>query len=170
MDTAGLATVIVAMTVQGLGSPANILGGLVLGWFCRRWWQVVPAAVALHAVILGVVLPGSLPAGAGIAWALLPPGVIGPLAWCAAGFVLRRQVVTPGGGAERAGTAIAAGLAGGILGGALGAAGGSLYVEAARVSSFEGQAGYLVVFGFVLPGVLAGAVLGAAAGWRRARR
>lgn len=170
MEPAGLATAIVASVVQGLGSPANILGGLVVGWFCRRWWQVVLGAVTLHAVMLGAVLPGSLPAGAEIVWVLLPLGVVGPLAWCAAGFVLRRQVVTPGGGAERAGTAIAAGLAGGILGGALGAAAGSLYVDIARVSSFEGQSGYLVVFGFVLPGMLIGAVLGAVVGWRRARR
>lgn len=160
----GLALLVMS-AVAGLTAPANILGGLVLGWFCRGWWQVVLAAVVMHGVLLALILPGSLPEGATLAWVALPLGVIGPLAWCAAGFALRRHVVTPGGMGERVVSALAGTVLGGAAGAVAGAGLGELYVTLARVSAFEGAAGYAVFFLFVLPGIGIGALLGAILAW-----
>lgn len=167
MEPASVAAAVVAGMASGLGHPENIIGGLVVGWFCRRWWQVVLAAVAMHAAVLAVFMPGSLPVGAQIAWLLAAFGVIPPLAWCAAGFLLRRHVVTPGGTGERLGTALAAAVLGGIAGAVVGATLGTFYVELARVSQMEGTAGYVVVFLFVLPGMLIGSVIAGIVAWRR---
>jgi hypothetical protein len=153
----------------GLGDPLNILGGLVVGWFCRRWWQVVAAAVVLHALRLAVFLPGSLPPEATIVWAAMPLGLVGPVAWCAAGFALRRHVATPGSKGERVVSAVAGLVLGGVAGGFIGLGLGQLYVVANKVSNFEGAAGYAVFFLFVLPGIPLGAVLGAILAWRWSR-
>ena len=60
------------------GIISGIVGGLVVGWFCRRWWQVVLAAVAMHAAVLAVFMPGSQPDGAQIAWLLAAPVMHAP--------------------------------------------------------------------------------------------
>lgn len=152
-----------------LTAPTNILGGLVLGWVCRGWWQVVLAAVVMHGVLVATMLPGGMLENAPVVWLALLAGLAGPLAWCAAGFALRRHAVTPGSAAERAASAFAGLVLGGAAGAVIGLGLGELTVTMARVSTFEGAAGYAVFFLFVLPGIGIGAVLGAVLGWRRSR-
>ena len=165
-----LVVAIVGMVLGGLVSPVNIVAGLVVGWFSRRWWQVVLGAVTIEVVALLVMLPSGVPDGEEIIWVVLPFGVLAPLAWCALGFVLRRRLLGPGSLGEKIGSAMVAALLGAVVGGGLGALLGSWYVDAARVSSFEGQSSYLVAFFFVVPGVVIGAAVAAVIGWRAARR
>lgn len=165
-----LVAAIFGVVVGGLVSPVNIVAGVVVGWFSRRWWQVVVGAVTVAAVGLLVALPGGVPAGAEVVWVALPFAVVAPLAWAALGFVLRRRLLGPGSVGEKAGSAAVAALIGALAGGALGALLGSWYVDAAGVSSFEGRSGYLVAFFFVLPGVAVGAAVAAVIGWRAMRR
>jgi len=162
-------TLLMMSVVGGLTALPNVLGGLALGWFCRGWWQVVLAAVVMHGVLLALMLPAGLPEGATLVWVALPLGVVGPLAWCAAGFALRRHVMTPGSIGERVVGAVAGLVMGGAAGGTIGLVLGELYVTLARVSTFEGAAGYAVFFLFVLPGVGIGAVIGAVLAWRWSR-
>lgn len=167
MQADDIAAMVLAGLWGGLTSPAHILGGLVLGWLSRRWWQVVLAAVVFDAVLLGIDLRLNLPPGGEIVWILLPLGIVGPLAWCSAGFLLRRAILgsdgsRPRGRLARLALTVIGVLAGAAVGAGAGLLLGSIYVELAQVSSFEGQSGYLVVFGFGLPGLLIGAVAG---GW-----
>ena len=87
-DDAALSHCIVLQLVSGLASPLIFLPGLVVGWFAPRSWQVVLGAVAIaaqsEAEVLLIELPGAKPD-----WAHEPMVVIAPLAWCAAGYLLR---------------------------------------------------------------------------------
>ena len=161
-----LVAAIFGMVAGGLVGPVNIVAGLVVGWFSRRWWQVLLGAATIAAVGLLVSLPGGVPAGAEVVWVALPFAVVAPLVWCALGFVLRRRLLGPGSVGEKAGSAAVAALIGALAGGALGALVGPWAVDAAGVSSFEGQSGYAVVFFFVLPGAAIGAAVAAVIGWR----
>ena len=100
-----LAGLALAVIWSGLTSPVNILGGLVLGWLCRRWWHVPVAAVVLEAAVFATLVRWNLPAEGELVLAFLPLSLVGPLAWCAAGFALRRALAGPDG--SRAGGAAA---------------------------------------------------------------
>ena len=158
----------------GLTSPVNILGGLVLGWLCRRWWHVPVAAVVLEAAVFVTLVRWNLPAEGELVLAFLPLGLVGPLAWCAAGFALRRALAGPDGARAGGVAARIVSVAVGVVVGAAAGAGlglllGEAYVAWAKVSSFEGASGYLVVFGCGLPGLVIGSGLGAWLGWRLSR-
>jgi hypothetical protein len=168
-DGLPLAMLLMMSATAALTAPTNILGGLVLGWLCRGWWQVVLAAVVMHGVLVATMLPGGMLENAALVRLALLAGLAGPLAWCAAGFALRRHVVTPGSTAERAASAVAGLVLGGVAGAVTGLGLGELYVTMARVSTLEGAAGYAVFFLFMLPGIGIGAVLGAVLGWRWSR-
>lgn len=170
MDSEGLASALVQSVLYGLVAPVNVVGGLVLGWFCRRSWHAIPAGLGLAALEVAYTLKAGLPEGAELAWWLLPVGAVAPVAWCGAGFALHRNMLREGSVGARFGWVVIGLLVGGVLGGVAGALLGSLYVEMAHVSHFEGEAGYVVVFLFLLPGILIGAILGAVIGRRRSRR
>lgn len=59
-------------------------------------------------------------------------------------------------------------IIGGVAGGGLGLLGGLAYTELAATSGFEGQSGY-VVAGWILAGMIAGAMSGVVIGVKRAR-
>lgn len=61
--------------------PIVVALGLVIGWFSRRWWQVIAAACAI-AVMGELVVNGELFGEASI------PRAIGALAWLALAFAI----------------------------------------------------------------------------------
>jgi hypothetical protein len=165
-----MAEMILQMIVFGLISPVIALPAFLFGWMVRQWWLVPLGAVAIAAVFLVLSLMDSaVPKGGEIVWAAVPVTLLAPLAWCIAGFYFGRWRRGRHGGSEAAGVVRAASIiAGLLLGAALGAAAGlglgQAYVMLARVSSFEGLAGYVVVFLFMLPGLVIGAIGGAVIG------
>ena len=60
----------------------------VIGWFVRRWWQVLIGAVLVAVVsdaeVMLIELPDAKPD-----WSTEPLAFIAPLCWCAAGFAMR---------------------------------------------------------------------------------
>src|SRR5689334_3920573 len=78
-----------AQLVSGLASPFIFVPSLAIGWFARRWWQVLFGAVVFSildsAEVMLIEMPGAQPD-----WALMPLGVVPPLCWCVAGFAMRR--------------------------------------------------------------------------------
>lgn len=159
----------------GLISPVNIVTGLVIGWFLRRWWQILVAVIVLQAIELAVFTATKLEPDQQILWAALPVGLVAPLAWCAAGRLLRTLLYQPDGTARhgvgvRTGWTVIGVVLGGIAGGVIGFAAGIAYVQIAKVSTFEGLAGYMAVFGFGLPGVVIGLVAGGILAWRLSGR
>lgn len=170
-----LISALLRSVLHGLSSPTTIVIGLGLGWLCRQWWQVVVAALAMQAVFFGYFYFVNLPPEARVMWAALPLGLIAPLAWCAAGFQLKRwlkarSASSTGGGVPRAAWIIIGVIVGGIVGGAVGVGIGVAYVDLAKVSNFEGGAGMMVAFVFMPLGVIAGAVIGGVFASRRAGR
>ncbi|MCC7274788.1 MAG: hypothetical protein IT561_19115, partial [Alphaproteobacteria bacterium] len=81
-----------------------------------------------------------------------------------------RQQAAPGDPLARTVWSLLGLVLGACIGGIAGMGLGIAYVDLANVSSFEGLAGYTVMFLFVLPGILVGMIAGAVAGWRRSRR
>lgn len=160
-----MAEVAVQMVVYGLFSPLVAVPAFIFGWLVRRWWLVPLGAVALGALFTAIsMVDFDAPGGSEIAWPLVPLSVLPPLAWASAGYHFGRWRRRAGAG-ERATAARVAAIIGGILigtvvGGVAGFGLGEAYVTLARVSSFEGLAGYVVVFLFALPGLLIGAVAG----------
>lgn len=118
--------------VSGLASPLIFFPSLVVGWFARRWWQVVLGAVAIamlsEAQVLLIELPGAEPD-----WAREPMVAIAPLAWCAAGCLLRlwyqRTSRLRSGGSIRAWPVMAGMVLGGVAVGALALGVGLLYLR-----------------------------------------
>ena len=129
---------IVLELVSGLASPLIFLPGLVVGWFARRWWQVVLGAIAIavqsEAEVLLIELPGAKPD-----WAHEPMVVIAPLAWCAAGYLLRpwyqRTSGLRPGGSIRALPVVAGMVLGAVVVGALAVCVGLLYLRRASWNS-----------------------------------
>ena len=175
----GMAETIGQMILFGLINPLIALPAFILGWIARRWWLVPAGAVAIAALftslsILDFNARPDVAADSEILWAALPFTLVPTLAWCGAGFFLGRWQRSRRDPEARALVRVASILAGLLLGAVLGAAAGlglgELYVSVARVSSFEGLAGYVVVFLFIAPGVLVGAASGALAGAMLHRR
>ena len=166
----------VALSVlSSLVRPTIFVPAIALGWFARRWWQVVAAAILIALVWFAFILLKGLPPGAKVAWAARPLMVVAPLAWCSAGFLLRRHWyarATPVGKVRfrRVIYVLLGFVLGSVIGGIAGFAIGSAYVTAAHVSSFEGLSVYVVVYAFAFPGAIIGIVAGVIMGWLLAWR
>lgn len=162
--------------VHGFAMPTVVLPALVVGWMAPRAGIAVLGGVAIAvALFLYSHAFGSLPEGATVIWWLLPLGLVPPVAWALGSFLVFRRLRALAGGDRshpglRAIDAVVGALVGAVVLGAAALAAGSLYADLAQVSSFEGAAGYLVVFGFGVPGILLGLMAGAVLGWRRRRR
>src|SRR2546421_5377253 len=77
-----------AQLISGLASPAIFVPSFVIGWFVRRWWQVLIGAVLVAVVsdaeVMLIEMPDAKPD-----WSTEPVAFIAPLCWCAAGFAMR---------------------------------------------------------------------------------
>jgi hypothetical protein len=159
--------------LMGLLSPIVALPALLVGWFARRTWQAVLGGVVVAVLLLALGdFLSELPEGTINVWETLPLYLVAPVAWALAGFHLRRWRRARGqhsGGPELWEKVLGA-LLGGVAGNMLGELGGYglglLYVEWAKVSGFEGHAGYVLMFGFALPGLMLGTLAGLVLGWR----
>ncbi len=166
---------VVLSVLSSLMRPTIFVPAIALGWFARRWWQVVAAAILIALAWFAIILLKGLPPGAKVGWAARPLMVVAPLAWCSAGFLLRRlwdARATPLGKIRFRRVIYV--LLGFVLGGVVGVVGGfaigSAYVTAAHVSSFEGLSGYVVVYAFAFPGAVIGMVAGVIVAWLLGRR
>jgi hypothetical protein len=159
--------------LYGLADPLVFLPALVIGWLARAWWQAAAGAALIAVILFAIELATPLPEGSSRVWAVVPLMVIAPLVWTSLAYRLRRWLkvrrhVTPADPVACAVLAVIGGVVGACVGGLAGVALGTLYIQAAEVSNFEGAAGYMVVFLFMLPGIVIGAVAGAILTWRRA--
>jgi hypothetical protein len=72
-----------AQLISGLASPAIFVPSFVIGWFVRRWWQVLIGAVLVAVVsdaeVMLIEMPDAKPD-----WSTESLGFIAPLCWCAA--------------------------------------------------------------------------------------
>jgi hypothetical protein len=155
--------------------PAVFLPAILLGWFVRNRWIVVAGAMAIALARLAASLTTPLPLNAERLWWVEPIGVVAPFLWAFAARGLRRWLqsrdrVAPRSVGPRLVRTLVGVIAGGVLLGGVAFLLGTLYVEAADVSTFEGNAGYLVMFLFLPPGIVTGAILGAVVAWRRSGR
>ncbi len=155
--------------------PSILVPAALLGWWARRAWVVVAGAVVIAAVDFGLSLTEALPPGAERVLWLAPAGILAPLGTAYAAFRLRawlaaRDAAAPASVAVRLVRSGFGAVLGAVLGGVVGLGLGLAVVEIGQVSSHEGASGYLVVFGFLLPGMLIGLLSGAVIGWRRSVR
>jgi hypothetical protein len=133
----------------------------------RRWWLAAAGGFAIAAVFLTLsIVDFERPEDSDFTWLAVPAALLGPSAWSAGGYFFgrwrrrRKGTVEP----AAAGATVAAwtgGFIGLIIGAAVGLGLGLGYVELAHVSSFEGMAGYLVVYIFAPLGGITGAIIGA---------
>jgi len=169
MDDAPLIELVGRIVLFGLISPLIAVPALLYGMVVRRWWLVPVGAVLLAAIFAALASEEGE-----VVWLAAPAALVPPLAWAAAGYYVGRWRRARPGGVPTAlarGAPIAAGLVLGAAAGAVAGFGiGMAYVELAQVSSFEGLAGYVVVFLFALPGLVIGAILGAIIGGTIHRR
>lgn len=162
--------------VHGLVAPAVIVPALVVGWMAPRTLVAVVGGVAIAAALfLFSHWVASLPEGAVVIWWLMPLALIPPIAWSVGSHLAFRSLRAMAGDDRshpglRLVDAVVGAVIGAVLGGGAALLAGSIFVEVAQVSSFEGGAGYLVVFGFGFPGLVLGTLVGAFLGWRRRRR
>lgn len=154
-------------------SPFLFVPAIAVGWFARTRMQVTVGAVAVGVVSIALSFLGRMPEGASIVYVLMPLTFVSPLVWAFATAALKKKLLrddpaaTPASDVMRkAMRAVIGVVIGAPLGGALGALVGSLAADYFRISSFEGGAGYYVMFFFVLPGILIGAIVGAVVLWR----
>ena len=162
---------IVLQLVSGLASPLIFAPGLVVGWFARRWWQIVLGAAAIavlsEAEALLIELPDAEPD-----WAQEPMVVIAPLAWCAAGRLLRlwyqRTSRLRSGGSIRALPVVAGMIFGAVVVGTLALGVGLVYLRGGQLEFHTIQSGRaagfddyeIIFFVYVLPGLLLGQLAG----------
>jgi hypothetical protein len=169
MDDPPLIELLGRIVLFGLISPLTAVPAFLYGMVVRRWWLVPVGAVGLAAIFAALGFEEGE-----VVWLAAPVAVVPPLAWAAAGYYVGRwRRARPGGvpATLARGASIVAGLVLGAVAGAVaGFAIGMAYVELAQVSSFEGLAGYVVVFLFALPGLVVGAILGAVIGGMIRRR
>jgi hypothetical protein len=161
MTDSSLADLLVKIILFGLISPAIALPSFLYGAVVRRWWLVPIGAAALAALFLAIAFDD-----AEFVWAAAPVALVPVLAWCTAGYRFgrwrrsRRGKTEPAGFA-RAASIVAGLLLGGVAGTAAGLGLGAAYIDLAQVSSFEGLSGYVVVYLFMAPGLIIGAIAGA---------
>ena len=167
---------VVWSVLAGFTAPSVFVPALVVGWLApsARVAALGGAAIFAALFLYSQVLVG-LPEGAQVIWWAAPLGLLPALAWAWGSYHVFRRLRGLAGEdsthpALRAVDALVGAIIGAIIGGAAALGLGSLDVEWAEVSTFEGAAGYLVVLGFGLPGVALGLLVGAVLGWRRRRR
>ena len=154
-------------------SPFLFVPAIAVGWFARTRLQVIAGAVVVGIVIIALSFLRGAPHGASLVYVLMPLTFISPLVWAFATAALKKKLVrqdqaaTPAADvARKAIRAVIGVVIGAPLGGVLGALVGSLAADFFKISNFEGGAGYYVLFFFVLPGILIGAIVGAVVLWR----
>ena len=80
---------ILLQLISGLASPFIFVPSFAIGWFARRWWQVLLGGIAVEvlseAETMLIEMPDAQPD-----WSLEPFAFVPPLVWCAAGFLMRR--------------------------------------------------------------------------------
>jgi hypothetical protein len=162
---------LVLVLVSGLASPAIFAPSLAVGWFARRWWQVLLGAVAVavlsQAEVLLIELPDATPD-----WAYEPLALIAPVAWCAAGFLLRswyrRASLRRSRSSMRALPVVIGMVLGALVVGALALGVGLLYLRTGQLEfhtvhtgGATGPAGHeTVFFQYLFPGLLLGQLAG----------
>ena len=168
-----LLAIIPQVILHQLISPFLFVPAIAVGWFARSRVQIIVGAVAVAVLSIALSFMRGLPAGASLVYGLMPLTFISPLVWAFATAALKRKLqgdaaaATPAGDiARKAIRAVIGVVIGAPAGGALGALVGSLAADYFRISNFEGGAGYYVMFLYVLPGILIGAIVGAVVLWR----
>jgi hypothetical protein len=161
---------ILLQLISGLASPVIFLPSFAIGWFARRWWQVllggIAVAVLSEAEIMLIEMPDAKPD-----WMLEPLAFVAPLFWCAAGFLARgwqaRASQTRAARPIRAFPVVAGMVIGGAVVGALAIGVGLLYLHTDQLDfhTFQlgeaGPTGYeAIFFEYLFPGLLAGQLLG----------
>src|ERR1700730_8701872 len=165
---------IILQLISGLASPFIFVPSLVIGWFARRWWQVLLGGIAIEVVseaeTMLIEMPDAQPD-----WTMEPLAFVAPLFWCAAGFLMRRW--RNGIAQSRAARPISAlpVVAGMVLGslavGASAFAIGLLYLHTdqldfhtIRLGENEPSGYEEIFFEYLFPGVLAGQLAGGVIG------
>lgn len=157
-------------------SPVLFVPAIAVGWFARTRFQIIAGAVAIGVLTIALSFLRGLPEGASFVYILMPLTFISPLVWAFATAALKRKLGredpagAPAANAARSVIRAVIGIViGAPLGGVLGALVGSLAADYFKISNFEGGAGYYVLFFFVIPGILIGAIAGAVVllRWRR---
>ena len=161
---------IFAMLVSGLASPFIFLPSFIIGWFARRWWQVLLGGIAVEilseAETMLIEMPDAQPD-----WTMEPLAFVAPLFWCATGFLRRRWRTHISGSRAarpiRAWPIVAGMVIGAVIVGALAFGVGQLYLRTDQLDfhTFEfardGTADYeTIFFQYLFPGVLAGQLAG----------
>lgn len=159
----------------GAITPSILVPAALLGWWARRASVVVAGAIVIAAVNFAISLTETLPPGAERVLWLAPVGILAPLGVAYAAFRLRawlaaRDAAAPASTGPRLVRSVFGAILGAVVGGGIGLGLGLAVVEIGQVSSREGESGYLVVFLFLLPGILIGLVTGAVIAWRRSGR
>lgn len=151
-----------------LTSPFLFVPAIAVGWFARTRVQIILGAVAVGCVSIALSFLQPMPEGSSLVYGLMPLTFISPLVWAFATAALKRRLqredpaAAPAANlARKAIRAVIGVVIGAPVGGALGALVGSLAADHFRISNFEGGAGYYVMFLYVLPGILIGAIVGA---------
>jgi len=169
-STVAIVSMIVLQLISGLASPWIFLPGLAIGWFVRRWWQVVLGAVTLTVLtdleVMLMEMPGAEPD-----WSSAPIELIAPLVWCASGYLLRgwhqraarRRPSWP----IRSLPVVAGMVLGAVILSALALAVGLLYLQAGQLEYHTFQFGEAsgadyetIFFQYLFPGLLLGQIAG----------
>jgi hypothetical protein len=153
-----------------LASPVIFLPSFAVGWFARRWWQVllggIAVAVLSEAEIMLIEMPDAKPD-----WMLEPLAFVAPLFWCAAGFLvhawLARYSRSHAARPIKAFPVVAGMVIGAAVVGALALGVGLLYLHTDQLDFHTvqlgeaGPTGYeAIFFEYLFPGLLAGQWLG----------
>ena len=161
---------LIIQLASGLASPVIFLPSLVIGWFARRWWQIVLGAVAVGVLSEAEVILIELP-GARLDWSQEPVVLVAPLAWCGAGHLAhvwqRRAGGRRHGGRMRAWPVVVGMALGALVVGALALGVGLLYLQAGELEFHTMQAGQAaeadyetIFFQYLFPGLLLGQLAG----------
>src|SRR5437763_6494067 len=161
-----------AQLISGLASPAIFVPSFVIGWFVRRWWQVLIGAVLVAVVSDAEVMLIEMP-DAKADWSMEPLAFIAPLCWCAAGFAMRawsrreRQRRSPR--ATRALPVVAGMMLGAVVTAAAGLGIGLFYLHTDQLEfhafglgqTTDTSAPYeAIFFQYLFPGLLLGQLAG----------
>lgn len=164
---------LIAQLISGLASPVIFGPSFAIGWFARRWWQVliggVLVAVISDAEVMFIEMPDATPD-----WSMTSSLVfVPPLLWCAAGFAMRiwhrRETERRSSQALRASPVIAGMLLGAVAVGLSALGVGLLYLHTDQLDfhafglerAADPSAPYeAIFFQYLFPGLLLGQLAG----------